>query len=67
MAGIVDWIPRIFLFGALIGAIGCLGRPDYNLPIFLFAYIAWNYMRVSHLIPGTKTSCHCTFRTFNYY
>lgn len=46
MAGFVDWIPRIFLLGALLGAIGCLGRPDYNLPVFLFAYIAWNYMRV---------------------
>lgn len=38
------WIPKIFLFGALLAAIACLGRADYNLPVFLFAYIAWNYM-----------------------
>ena len=47
MAGFIDWIPRMFLLGALLGAIGCLGRPDYNLPVFLFAYIAWNYMNVN--------------------
>ena len=39
-----EWIPRIFLAGALLGAIGCLGRSDYNLPVFLFAFIAWNYL-----------------------
>lgn len=55
MSKFVSWIPRIFLLGALIGAIGCLGRPDYNLPIFLFAYIAWNYMRVSANWPEPKT------------
>jgi hypothetical protein len=41
-------IPKIFLGGALFGAIGCLSRADYNLPIFLFAYIAWNYLRVPY-------------------
>ena len=43
---IVNWIPTIFLVGAFLAAIGCLGRADYNLPVFLFAYIAWNYMDV---------------------
>ena len=46
MAGLEDWIPRLFLLGALLAAIGCLGRADYNLPVFLFAYIAWIYMQV---------------------
>ena len=41
------FIPKLFLGGALLGAIGCLARADYNLPLFLFAYIAWNYLRVS--------------------
>ena len=43
-------IPKIFLIGALLGAIGCLSKADYNLPVFLFAYIAWNYLRVRCLI-----------------
>ena len=46
MSGILVMIPKIFLVGALFGSIGCLARADYNLPIFLFAYIAWNYLRV---------------------
>jgi hypothetical protein len=32
------------IFGALVGAIGCLTRPDYNLPIFLFTYVITKYM-----------------------
>ena len=39
-------VPKIFLVGAVLGAIGCLARADYNLPIFLFAYIAWSYLNV---------------------
>jgi F0F1-type ATP synthase assembly protein I len=41
---ITSWIPRIFLLGAVLASIACLGRADYNLPVFLFAYIAWMYM-----------------------
>ena len=33
----------ILMFGALVGAIGCLSRPDYNLPIFLFTYVITKY------------------------
>ena len=54
MTGLVDWIPRLFLVGALFGAIGCLGRADYNLPVFLFAYIAWIYMQVNLEEPENK-------------
>ena len=39
-------VPYLFLLGALLAAIACLGRADYNLPVFLFAYIAWMYMNV---------------------
>lgn len=45
-AGPSAFVPFLFLFGAVLGAIGCLGRADYNLPVFLFAYIAWNYLKV---------------------
>lgn len=41
-----SFIPKLFLGGAFLGAIGCLTRADYNLPIFLFAYITWNYLKV---------------------
>lgn len=44
---IASYIPYLFLLGAVIGAIGCLGRADYNLPVFLFAYIAWTYLKVA--------------------
>ena len=43
---LASYVPYLFLLGAVIGAIGCLGRADYNLPVFLFAYIAWNYLAV---------------------
>lgn len=46
MSSNAAFIPKLFLGGALLGAIGCLARADYNLPLFLFAYIAWNYLRV---------------------
>lgn len=41
-----SFIPKLFLVGAFLGAIGCLSRADYNLPIFLFAYITWSYPKV---------------------
>jgi len=63
MAGLVDWIPRLFLLGALFGAIGCLGRADYNLPVFLFAYIAWIYMQVASTEPENQR--HPAFRLLN--
>lgn len=43
---LAGYVPYLFLLGAVVGAIGCLGRADYNLPVFLFAYIAWNYLAV---------------------
>ena len=40
------WIPKIFLLGSALAAIGCLERGDYNFPAFLFGYIAWTHMNV---------------------
>ena len=51
-----NYVPYLFLLGAVIGAIGCLGRADYNLPVFLFAYIAWNYLAVSSQFNDRVTS-----------
>lgn len=47
----VTYIPYIFLAGAVVGAVGCLGRADYNLPVFLFGYVAFSYLRgQKHLV-----------------
>ena len=46
VGGVASFIPKLFLVGAFLGAIGCLTRPDYNLPIFLFSYISWSYLTV---------------------
>lgn len=32
---------RIFLAGAVLGALSCFGRADYNLPLYSFLYIMW--------------------------
>jgi len=41
------WIQRIFLVSALIASLNCFARADYNLPLFIFAYMAWGLQRVS--------------------
>jgi len=36
-----------FLFGALLAALGCYLRPDYNVPVMLFSGLLWNF-KVQH-------------------
>lgn len=50
MVNVLDMIPKLFLVGAIIAEIGSLGRAEYNLPIFLFGYISWNYLENQKLI-----------------
>lgn len=38
---------RMFLAGAVIGALSCFVRADYNLPMFAFLYIMWDQDDVS--------------------
>jgi hypothetical protein len=33
---------RMFLAGAILGALSCFARPDYNLPLYAFLYIMWD-------------------------
>ena len=54
--GAASFIPKLFLVGAFLGAIGCLTRPDYNLPIFLFSYISWSYLTVNPFSLNARTS-----------
>ena len=37
-------ISYVFLAGVLIASVGTLARPEYNLPLFIFGWIGWNYM-----------------------
>ena len=57
-------VPYIFLLGAVTGAIGCLGRADYNLPVFLFAYIAWSYLPVLSVNLVSQMEDHHRFDLF---
>lgn len=33
---------RMFLAGAIFGALACFARADYNLPLYAFLYIMWD-------------------------
>jgi len=46
MPGLRPWVQRIILTGAFIAALNCFIRADYNLPLFIFAYMAWGLQRV---------------------
>ena len=35
-------IHNIFLAGAIIGALSCFARADYNLPMYAFLYLMWD-------------------------
>ena len=41
MADFRLWIPRMFLISAAIAIITCLQRADFNLPLFVFAWLVW--------------------------
>ena len=38
---------NIFLAGAIIGALSCFARADYNLPLYAFLYLLWDKDPVS--------------------
>ena len=40
------WIPKLFLASAGIAALNCYARADYNLPLFVFAYLVWTSQKV---------------------
>ena len=39
-------IPRLFVAAAVLAAFSCFSRPDYNLPLFIFATLAWTDKKV---------------------
>ena len=42
----------LFIIGAVLGALSCFSRADYNLPLFAFLAVMWSQDDVSNfLIP----------------
>ena len=35
-------VKKLFLVSAVISCFTCYARPDYNLPLFAFAYLLWD-------------------------
>lgn len=46
MPGLRPWLPRLVLTASLLAALNCFTRADYNLPLFIFIYMAWGLQRV---------------------
>ncbi|CAD8125772.1 unnamed protein product [Paramecium sonneborni] len=40
-----EWPKKLFLAIAFISCFTCYARPDYNLPLFAFAYLLWDIDR----------------------
>lgn len=51
-----EHLHRIFLAGAIIGALSCFARADYNLPLYAFLYLMWDQDDVSDARWLTRTS-----------
>lgn len=47
LKGLEKHIHRIFVAGAVLGALSCFARADYNLPLYAFLYIMWDQDVVS--------------------
>ena len=47
LRGLEKHLHRIFIAGAVFGALSCFARADYNLPLYAFLYIMWDQDMVS--------------------
>ena len=47
LKGLEKHLHRIFVAGAVFGALACFARADYNLPLYAFLYIMWDQDVVS--------------------
>jgi len=41
MVDVEHLVPNLFLACAVIAVLSCLARPDFNLPLFVFAWFVW--------------------------
>ena len=46
LVGLEKHLHRIFLAGAVFGALSCFARADYNLPLYAFLYLMWDQDQV---------------------
>mmetsp|Transcript_15329 Transcript_15329/g.17697 ORF Transcript_15329/g.17697 Transcript_15329/m.17697 type:complete len:138 (+) Transcript_15329:29-442(+) len=44
------WTRNLFLVSAVIAAFTSFSRADYNLPLFIFAYMAWGLQKSQKLV-----------------
>jgi len=51
LKGLEIHLSRIFIAGAVFGALSCFSRPDYNLPLYAFLYLMWDQDIVSYPLP----------------
>ena len=49
LKGLEKHLHSMFLAGAILGALSCFSRADYNLPLYAFMYIMWDQGVVSAL------------------
>ena len=42
MVDLAHLTPKVFLGIAGVAVLCCLARPDYNLPLFAFAWLVWS-------------------------
>ena len=42
---LTTWPKKLFILLAFIACFTCYARPDYNLPLFAFAYLLWDLER----------------------
>ena len=50
LKGLEKHLHRIFVAGAVFGALSCFARADFNLPLYAFLYLMWDQDVVRHLI-----------------
>ena len=55
LVGLEKHLHRIFLAGAVFGALSCFARADYNLPLYAFLYLMWDQDQVNPNILITHT------------
>ena len=53
-----DWPKKLFLVNAFIACFTCYARPDYNLPLFAFAYLLWDIERPVYNLKYLKNRHH---------
>lgn len=64
----LEWVQKLFGLEILLSAVSAFGRPDYNLPLFVFAFMIWDFPKVlkysHHKSQHTRVIYLLIFSTF---